>query len=58
MRAGYHVRAGQQLLVKMAISYTSIEHARNNLDSELLGWNFDEEGLFHLSRHRRQYVTM
>lgn len=42
VRAGYQVRAGQQLLVKMAISYTGIEHARNNLESELPGWNFDE----------------
>lgn len=31
---------GKQLLVKVGVSHTSIEAARNNLESECPGWNF------------------
>ena len=39
--ANYQVGAGDQILVKMAISYTSIENAWENLNVELDHWNFD-----------------
>jgi predicted alpha-1,2-mannosidase len=32
---------GEQMLVKVAISYTSEKNARNNLKAELTGWDFD-----------------
>ena len=35
------VKAGDVLKVKFAISYTSIENARKNLESEAKGWDFD-----------------
>jgi putative alpha-1,2-mannosidase len=34
--------AGEQILVKVAISYVSIEGARKNLEAELPGWDFDK----------------
>ncbi|MCB0686501.1 MAG: GH92 family glycosyl hydrolase [Saprospiraceae bacterium] len=33
---------GDQRLMKVGISYTSIESARNNIEQELSGWDFDE----------------
>jgi predicted alpha-1,2-mannosidase len=38
----FRVRAGEQILVKVAISYVSIEGARKNLEAELPGWDFDK----------------
>ncbi|MBK8884940.1 MAG: GH92 family glycosyl hydrolase [Bacteroidales bacterium] len=32
----------EQILVKVGISYTSIDGARKNLDAEIPGWDFDE----------------
>lgn len=40
--AMYKVKAGEQLQMKIAISYTSIENARKNLEAECTTWNFDE----------------
>lgn len=37
----YHMAAAEQLEMKIAISYTSIENAHNNLDKECAGWDFD-----------------
>ncbi|WP_431213996.1 GH92 family glycosyl hydrolase [Puia sp. P3] len=33
--------AGEQVLMKAGISFTDIEHARLNLQSEITGWDFD-----------------
>jgi predicted alpha-1,2-mannosidase len=33
--------AGEKILVKVAISYTSEDNARKNLEAELPGWDFD-----------------
>jgi predicted alpha-1,2-mannosidase len=41
LTANYQVAAGDQILVKMAISYTSIENAWENLNTELDHWDFD-----------------
>ncbi len=41
LRAHYDVHPGQQLQVKMAISYCSIAEAVNNMEQELPGWDFD-----------------
>ncbi len=38
----YDVKAGEKLLMKIAISYTSIENARNNMVKECDHWNFDQ----------------
>lgn len=38
----YEVSAGEQLQMKIAFSYTSIENARNNLHSECPGWDFNK----------------
>ncbi|MCC6452533.1 MAG: GH92 family glycosyl hydrolase, partial [Acidobacteria bacterium] len=40
----YHfdLHKGNELLVKVAISYVSIEGARKNLEAELPGWDFDK----------------
>lgn len=38
----YPVQAGDVVQMKIAISYTSIENARNNLTTESNGWNFNE----------------
>jgi len=40
--ANYHVDAGDQIQMKIAISYTSIENARKNLENEATHWNFDQ----------------
>ncbi|WP_214227879.1 GH92 family glycosyl hydrolase [Pedobacter sp. B4-66] len=37
----YDVAAGDQIQMKIAISYTSLENARNNLKTECAGWNFN-----------------
>jgi predicted alpha-1,2-mannosidase len=37
----FPTRAGEQVLMKVAISYTSEDNARKNLQAELPGWNFD-----------------
>ncbi|MDR0814167.1 MAG: glycoside hydrolase family 92 protein, partial [Bacteroidales bacterium] len=39
--AKYHVKAGDILQVKFAISYTSIENAHRNMDTDRSGWDFD-----------------
>lgn len=38
----FQTSAEDQRLMKVAISYTSIEAARNNLDAELPHWDFDQ----------------
>lgn len=38
----YDVKAGDVLQMKVAISYTSIDNARKNLQAESTTWNFDE----------------
>jgi len=42
MSARYNAKAGDELVVKIGISYTSIENARNNLNTECSGWDFDQ----------------
>jgi putative alpha-1,2-mannosidase len=37
----FSVKTGEQILVKVAISYVSIEGARKNLEAELPHWDFD-----------------
>ena len=37
----YEVSAGEQVQMKIAFSYTSIENARNNLKEECSGWSFN-----------------
>lgn len=39
--AKYHVRAGDQIKVKMAISYVSVANARENLVNDCNHWDFD-----------------
>jgi len=39
--ASYDVRAGDQVQVKIAVSYTSIDNARINLQTECPLWDFD-----------------
>ena len=41
MSARYSVEADDELVVKIGISYTSIENARNNLKTECPHWDFD-----------------
>lgn len=38
----FNTKAATPILVKVGISYTSIEGARNNLKSELAHWDFDQ----------------
>ena len=38
----FKASAGEQILVKVAISYVSIEGARKNLEAELPHWDFDK----------------
>ena len=38
---GFETKEGEQVLVKIAISYVSIEGARKNLEAELPHWDFD-----------------
>jgi len=40
--AQYHVKAGDTIQMKVAISYTSVDNARRNLASESKHWNFDQ----------------
>jgi predicted alpha-1,2-mannosidase len=40
--ASYDVSAGDVVQMKIGISYTSVENARNNLKTESTHWNFDE----------------
>ena len=42
MSAHYDMKAGGQLQTKIAISYTSVANARQNLMQECPGWAFDE----------------
>lgn len=37
----FATKAGEQVLMKAGISFTSIEGARKNLQSDIAGWNFD-----------------
>ncbi|PCE62788.1 GH92 family glycosyl hydrolase [Sediminicola luteus] len=37
----YHTQADESVLVKVGISYTSIEGARKNLEAEIPHWDFD-----------------
>lgn len=37
----YDVDAGDEVMMKVGISYTSIENARNNLQAECAHWDFD-----------------
>jgi predicted alpha-1,2-mannosidase len=39
--AAYDVKAGEQLQMKIGISYTSIDNARKNLETECTTWDFD-----------------
>lgn len=39
--AKYDVKAGEEIKMKVAISYTSIDNARNNLETECPSWDFD-----------------
>ncbi|GHT38414.1 hypothetical protein AGMMS49965_01690 [Bacteroidia bacterium] len=39
--AKYTVKAGDEIQVKFAISYTDINNARNNLNTDKSGWDFD-----------------
>jgi predicted alpha-1,2-mannosidase len=39
--AKYDVKAGEEVKMKVAISYTSIENARKNLEAECSTWDFD-----------------
>ena len=38
----YHAKAGDQVNMKIAISYTTINNAGKNLNAECTTWNFDE----------------
>jgi predicted alpha-1,2-mannosidase len=40
--AMYNVKAGDQVKMKIAISYTSVANAKNNLESECTTWDFDK----------------
>ncbi|MFC4872191.1 GH92 family glycosyl hydrolase [Negadavirga shengliensis] len=40
--AQYEVKAGDLLQMKIAISYTSVENARENLQAECTSWDFDK----------------
>ena len=40
--AAYNVKAGDVLQMKIGVSLTSIENARNNLQKECPHWNFDQ----------------
>ena len=37
----YHTRQGEQVVVKVAISYVDLEGAARNLQAEVPGWDFD-----------------
>jgi len=42
VNAVYQVNKGDVIQVKIAISYTSIDNARNNMDTECNHWDFDK----------------
>ncbi|MGQ8336855.1 GH92 family glycosyl hydrolase [Sunxiuqinia sp. A32] len=42
IEACYDVKAADELNLKIAVSYTSIDNARNNLLAECPGWDFDQ----------------
>ena len=42
VNAVYQVKKGDEIQVKIAISYTSIDNARNNMDTECDHWDFDK----------------
>lgn len=39
--ANYSVKAGDQIQMKISISYTSVENARRNMETEAPHWDFD-----------------
>jgi len=41
--AQYHVKAGETVQMKVAVSFTSVDNARHNLESENRHWNFDRQ---------------
>ncbi|MDB5190547.1 MAG: alpha,2-mannosidase [Segetibacter sp.] len=42
LAAKYNVKAGDEVKMKIAISYTSVENARKNLEAECTTWDFDK----------------
>ncbi len=40
--AGFDLKKGEQVKMKIGLSYTTIKNARNNLDTECQTWDFDE----------------
>lgn len=40
--AQYHVKAGETVQMKVAVSFTGVDNARRNLASECNHWNFDQ----------------
>ena len=42
LAARYHARAGTPLLVKIGLSYVSVANARQNLQAECPGWDFEQ----------------
>lgn len=42
LAAAYPMQKGEQVQMKIGLSYTTIDNARKNLDTECAGWNFDE----------------
>lgn len=42
VRAHFSARTGEQIQVKIAVSYTGIDNARLNLQTDCPHWNFDE----------------
>ncbi|WP_411031235.1 GH92 family glycosyl hydrolase [Spongiimicrobium sp. 3-5] len=40
--AKYDVKAGDEILMKISISYTSIDNARKNMEAEAKHWDFDK----------------
>lgn len=42
LSAAYPVGKGDQLQMKIGLSYTTIDNARRNMDAECAGWGFDE----------------
>ena len=40
--ANYNVDAGDEIQMKIAISYTSVDNARNNMQTEASHWDFDK----------------
>ncbi|MGQ7871008.1 GH92 family glycosyl hydrolase [Sunxiuqinia sp. sy24] len=41
VNAVYNVKAGEEIQVKVSVSYTSIENARKNMNTECDQWNFE-----------------